>query len=102
MNAVILGPGDVARLAPWCRLPRVPAGKIDVLLVVRSEHEITVERYRFGVRKIAGIESIALLGVVLHDDRQRCGVAAHHDSQRIYWPPLDVVQAALLAARSAR
>ena len=101
IRAGVLGPGDVAKLAPWCRLPVLGYREhFSVLyVVVMPSGSITVERYRFERRDTDGIPSMALQDVVLHSERNPAGEQA---SRSLYWPPVDVVQAAVLAARGAR
>ena len=103
IRAGVLGPGDVMRLAPWCRLPRAsyPPSIVVVLFAVVVS-DTTVERYIFEHRGTDGIREMALQGVMLHSAKEPWGVEAGATDRRVYWPPLDVVQAALLAARSAR
>lgn len=104
IRAGVLGPGDVKQIAPWCVIPRhepavffVLFAVVDVGLIKATS--VTVERYIFEPRNVAGVPSLALQGVILHSLREPYGVPVQHDKLRLYWPPLDVAKAAELQAR---
>lgn len=93
----VVGRKEAQRLAPWIKLPGSKPGEIEVLFAVVGL-DITIERYIFE-RRAGEIKSMALIGCCLFSIGVPQGEAVGHDAPHLYWPPLDVVEAALYQAR---
>ena len=97
-RAGVVGRKEAQRIAPWIRLPEVSSGQIEVLYAVVRPRDVTIERYIFGV-PVDDMRSIALLGYLGFGQDAPNGQDVGWDDRHVYWPPVDVVEAALYQAR---